>query len=562
MKLKKMLALGIAVTLVTCVLAGCNQPKPAVKVVEPEDEIVEFNLLIAMKGESNSENNVIKEKIAEKTGVRLTETYTQTDDPSKEIQNVIDNKDLPDLIYGGDSSKLLYESGVLVPWDEYLEKYPNLKEMYTDEEWDSFRQDDGHIYWADVFGNTYGEDKSKLHNDEAFWIQARVLEYFDYPKINTLDEYFDILEKYYEENKTFTNAQGEEIDIIPYTALCDDWRYFCIENAPNFLDGYRNVGTSISVNTTDYDAPTVITYDNTPTAKRYLSKLNEEYNKGIVDKDFDTQVFDEYIAKLSTGAVLGMCDQYWDFYYLTKQTFDSQGLTDLGCEYVPLGLTIDEDMSQSWHEYGDTVNNALGIAVTTNCLDVDLAFSFLNDMLDQDIHDLRFWGIEGEDYLVDENGLFYRTPEMRDLWNDKDYQKTHICTYSYLPQWLGTSRDKINAMQPSEQNSEYWATLSEPLANCFKAYGVGGYVEMIGSVKEERPSWADGLSRYSSHMTTDTPGGYSYRDMGECKHEWIPKVVKASDFEATWNKYMAAYDECKPEDYVAEKQDDLDRLLQ
>lgn len=562
MKLKKMLALGVATALVAVSLAGCTQPKPAVKVVEPEEEIVDLEILIAMKGENNSENNVIKEKIAEKTGVRLTETYTQTDNPGKEIQSVIDSKKLPDLIYGGDSSKLLYESGVLVPWDEYLEKYPNLKEMYTDEEWDSFRQDDGHIYWADVFSNTYGEDKSKLHNDEAFWIQARVLEYFDYPQINTLDDYFDILEKYYEENKTFTNAQGEEIDIIPYTSLCDDWRYFCIENAPNFLDGYRNVGTSISVNTTDYDAPTVITYDNTPTAKRYLGKLNEEYNKGIVDKDFDTQVFDEYIAKLSTGAVLGMCDQYWDFYYMTKQTFDSQGLTDLGCEYVPLGLTIDEDMSQCWHEYGDNVNNSLGIAVTMNCLDADLAFSFLNDMLDQDIHNLRFWGIEGEDYLVDENGLFYRTPEMRAMWEDDNYKKSHICTYSYLPQWLGTSRDNINAMQPSEQDSEYWASLSEPLANCFKAYGVGGYVEMIGSVKEERPSWADGLSMYSSHMTTDTPGGYSYRDMGECKHEWIPKVVKASDFEATWNKYMAAYDECKPEDYVAEKQDDLDRLLQ
>ena len=29
---------------------------------------------------------------------------------------------------------------------------------------------------------------------------------------------------------------------IPYTILCDDWRYFCLENAPQFLDGYPNDG--------------------------------------------------------------------------------------------------------------------------------------------------------------------------------------------------------------------------------------------------------------------------------------------------------------------------------
>ena len=30
---------------------------------------------------------------------------------------------------------------------------------------------------------------------------------------------------------------------IPYTILCDDWRYFCLENAPQFLDGYPNDGS-------------------------------------------------------------------------------------------------------------------------------------------------------------------------------------------------------------------------------------------------------------------------------------------------------------------------------
>ena len=71
----------------------------------------------------------------------------------KAIGSIIASGKLPDLIDGGDGSVTLYQNGLLVAWDPYLEKYPNLKEMYSDEEWDKFRMDEGHIYWANVFGN-------------------------------------------------------------------------------------------------------------------------------------------------------------------------------------------------------------------------------------------------------------------------------------------------------------------------------------------------------------------------------------------------------------------------
>ena len=32
---------------------------------------------------------------------------------------------------------------------------------------------------------------------------------------------------------------------IAYTILCEDWRYYCLENAPQFLDGYPNDGSVI-----------------------------------------------------------------------------------------------------------------------------------------------------------------------------------------------------------------------------------------------------------------------------------------------------------------------------
>ncbi len=513
-------------------------------------DIIEFTMFTAMPGSEINDDNEIQQIIAEKIGAKVKETWLTGQTDSEAIGTIIAGGDYPDFINGGEAMKSLYDEGVLVPWDDYLDKYPNLKEMYTDKEWDSFRQDDGKIYWANVFQNTYGENRATTHNDEAFWIQVKVLEWAGYPEIHTLDQYFDVLDRYAAEHPTMENGTPT----IPYTMLCEDWRYFCLENAPEFLDGYPNDGSVI----VDKENLKIVDYNTTPTAKRYFAKLNEEYQAGNIDIEFATQTYDQYIAKLSTGAVLGMCDQWWDFAYSVNDVFKQQGLDKQGCNYVPLGLTIDEGMENRWHTYADTLNNSSGVAITTSCKDIDAAFQFLNDMLDQEIHDLRFWGVEGVDYNVDENGLYYRTEEQRARCADPSYQASHMCGYSYMPQWLGTSKDGKNAMQPNEQASEFFDDLAEPLLNCFKAYGADSYVDLIGSVVEENAPWFPMYS-FSNAMDTTTPGGVAWTKMGEVKHEWLPRVVMDPDFEGTWEQYMEAYNAVNPQAFLDEMQAELER---
>ena len=67
---------------------------------------------------------------------------------------------------------------------------------------------------------------------------------------------------------------------------------------------------------------------------------------------------------------------------------------------------------------------------------------------------------------------------------------------------------------------------------------------------------------YSNNMSTNTDGGVAWTKMGECKHQWLPKVVMASDFESAWADYMEAYNDCKPEDFIAEMQAELDRRVE
>ncbi len=515
-------------------------------------EIKEFTAFFAVPGSEINDDNEIQQLIAEKTGVKVKETWLTGQTAQEAVGTLIAGGEYPDFIDGGDGCAQLYDAGALVALDDYIDKYPNIKEFLTEQEWDKLRQEDGHIYWINQFGNIYGEEKATTHNDEAFWIQTRVLEWAGYPEVHTMDQYFDLIERYNEANPTMEDGTAN----IPYTILCDDWRYFCLENAPEFLDGYPNDGSCI----VDPETLTIIDYNTTPTAKRYFQKLNEEFKKGVVDPESFTQTYDEYIAKLSTGRVLGMIDQWWDFAYTVRDSLKQQGLDLKGCDYVPLPITIEEGIKNQWHNSGGVLNVASGIAITTSCKDVEGAMQFINDLLDQDVHDLRFWGVKDVDYNVDENGEFSRTEEMRMQSSDTAYKASHSCTYSYFPQYAGTSRDGINAMKPENQPKEFYDALSKNVQECFDAYGAQTYVDMLGTSEAPGPWYP--MYSYSNNMTTATEGGTAWAKMGEIKHEYLPKVVMADDFEGAWEEYMEVYDGCNPQAFIDEMQAELDRRME
>ncbi|MDD7714151.1 MAG: sugar ABC transporter substrate-binding protein, partial [Lachnobacterium sp.] len=341
---------------------------------------------------------------------------------------------------------------------------------------------------------------------------------------------------------------------IPYTILCEDWRYFCLENAPQFLDGYPNDGSCM----VDPDTLKVMDYNTSDTAVKYFKKLNEEYQKGIVDPESFTQTYDEYIAKLSSGRVLGMIDQWWDFAYTAGDAIKSAGLDEQGCDYIPLPVTIDGRKNQ-WHNSGGVLNAGDGLAITKDCDDVEAALQFVDDLLSEEIHNLRFWGVEGVDYKVGDDGLFYRTDEQRLQAAQADYKASHACSYSYFPQYDGTCDDGLNATKPSGQAAEFFDGLNEDVKKAFLAYGVETYVEMLGTSEAPGPWYP--MWSFSNNFTTDTEGGMAWNKISEVKHEQLPQVVMAKDFDSAWATYMDAYNACNPDAFLSELQAELDKRV-
>lgn len=563
---KRVVALLLTAVMSLGLLAGCGNDKDPVStpggsteapgaqgsseadVPKDTGEVKEFTAFFAVEGAEINDDNVVQKRIEELVGARVKETWLTGQTAEEAVGMLIAGGDYPDFIVGSTGQPQLIEAGAFIAIDEYWDAYPNIKNFWSEEEWNKVRSEDGHIYTIPQFGNEYMYDTETIHWDEAFWIQTRVLKWADYPEINTLDELFELLEAYIAENPTMADGTPN----IAYEILTEDWYYYCLENPPQFLDGYPNDGCVM----VDVDTQQVMDYNTSDTAKKWFAKLNEEYKKGIIDPECFTMSRDQYIEKVSSGRVLCMVDQYWNF-NTAVDSIKALGLDD--CTYVPLGITIDEGISEQYHN-SSAIDVSNGVGISVSCKDVEGAMKFLNDLLDKDIMILRFWGIEGVDYMVDDNGLFFRTQEMRDNSVKAEYKASNLCPYSYFPFYEGMCLDGVNAYAPGYQPAEFYESLLAPEKECLAAYEKETFVQMLNPTKDLTP-WFPMWS-HSNNMTTATPGGLAWTKMGEVKHEWLPKVVISDDFEGTWDKYMEVYQGCKPEDFLNEIQEEVYRRIE
>ena len=545
----KLLSVVMVASMLTVGMTGCGKDKNENTTIATEGNaaegnatdgdataektIREYSLFVATAGKEVPDDNRMYQQITEKIGAKAKVTWLTGQTDKERVGVMIAGGEYPDMIVGSNATPDLVAAGALVDLTDKLDNYPNLKKFRTDEEWNMIKgANDGSIYYIPIFGKSNGDSMYVKHNDEAFWIQKRVLEWANWPEINTLDQYFDLIQGYLAANPK--DAEGQEN--IGYEILCDDWRWFCLENPSQFLAGYANDGAAI----VDADTKTAHNYDDIPEAKAYFTKLNEMYNAGVIDPETFTMSYDQYIAKLSSGRVLGMVDQGWQFNDAVTSLV-SQGKDD--CTYVPLDLTIEEGVATKYFTPA-ALNVGDGIAITTSCKDVDGALQFLNDLLDPEVITMRGWGEEGVDYMVDEDGMYYRTEEQRENAKDSDWVNENLAStiYSYLPNYSsGLLFDGKNAVNPAEQPSEFREGLSEYDKKVLDAYGYTKWTDFLTYTDDVGP-W---FPIYSAKNTweSSSDAAIAFQKMEEVKREWLPKVIMASTdkVEDTWNKYMDKY---------------------
>ncbi len=138
----------------------------------------------------------------------------------QKMNTMIVANDLPDVIWldrGPDVDKLR-EAGMLVPFDDYLDKYPNLKEWAGESTLNMLRAEDGKLY---QFPNWY---TSQPNGNTGYVVNEKIYKELGEPKLETTDDLYSYLQQVKEKYPNvipFEPGQGDGLDVL-YSAFGEE----------------------------------------------------------------------------------------------------------------------------------------------------------------------------------------------------------------------------------------------------------------------------------------------------------------------------------------------------
>ena len=375
-------------------------------------------------GKNGNWDNPVAKAITEATGVTLDVSYpvASQGDAKEDVALMIANDEYPDMIYAKGSATDLYQAGALIDMTDLIEKYgPNIKKMYGAElEKLKWSQDDPGIYQLSYAG----VNQKTLTTGGSCQIQWAALKENDYKYPKTLDEYEKMIKSYLAAHPKTEDG----LDMIGITMSASDWHWMITLGNPAGLIADASPDNGQWIIDDEYN----VHYKHvTDEEKEYFKWLCRMYNEGILDPNFATQTDDDYIAKVASGRVVAITDAEWH-YSQCEATLVADGKVDQ--TYVGLPVTLREDQVEKALLYqGTTVG--WGMAITKSCEEPVRAIKFLDYLCSDEGQILYHWGIEGENYFLDDDGQPYRTDEeVAKAQSDPDYAKnTGIDNYTGFP---------------------------------------------------------------------------------------------------------------------------------
>ncbi|WP_245308225.1 ABC transporter substrate-binding protein [Halalkalibacter urbisdiaboli] len=460
----------------------------------------------------------------EETGVNFRIEHL-VGDVNTRIGTMVASGEYPDVISPDTAIDTILDAGAFIPLNDLLEEHaPNLLEAYGPY-LERMKDEDGNIYFI-PFGATHNYIPNPNIDQGAFWIQRGVLKEFDYPEITTLEEYMDLIEKY---QQKYPEVDGSKT--IGFTALTYDWRFFAFANAPMHLAGYPNDGDVI-VDMETYEA--TVYADKEPT-KRYLKELNELNAKGLFDKEAFVANYDEYLAKIASGRVLGFFDYGWQVNQSLNNLLEAG---DDDKRFVALPIVLDEGIKDQYLDPPAFIANR-GIGITVSAENPERIVQFWDHMIKEENQRLIMWGFEGEHYEVGEDGRFFRTDEQLSLTaKQEEREKSGMAYFEWSwPRINGTFSDG-NAVEPRRQSEVARANYTDGDKKLLEQYGAEVFADFFAE-PDERP-W---YPAWDSNLEQGSPADIFAQRSEDLKRKHFPRIVLAdpAQFEAEWETFVTEY---------------------
>ncbi|MGY3748580.1 ABC transporter substrate-binding protein [Vagococcus acidifermentans] len=515
---KKTICSALLLTSAVLILGACGSDK---KAKDGEGDVTTLTFFNKDLQKDDKFDNPVAKEITKKTGVKLEISHPVGGD-EQAIPLMIASGDYPDIIFGkGDLNKLI-DANAVIPLDEMIEKKgDNIKKLYGDQ-LDRLRNslDDPQIYHL----GTGGVENAYYKTSGTFSIQLDVLKELGYPEIRTLDDFEKAIAAYKEK---YPEIDGQET--IGLSLLGSDWRWLItVGNPAGFASGLQDDGQWA---VDDKTGETVYKFQ-LPEFKEYFKWLNSMNAKGLLDPESFTQKADTYIAKLSSGRVLGIADQDWNYQDAVKNLKADDKEWRL---YAPLPVTLNENLlSQGVKDYGFT--GTTGVSISSTSENQDKAFEFLNWMASEEAQILVNWGVEGVNYDIKDGKRVAKPEDLKASQTDTNYQtKTGIGAYGWpFPQWGTAAVDSAGQSISRDTKEQVINDFTDAEKEVLAEYDAELWVDLFP--KPEELGTSDHGKAYEYVLPSESDASIIQTKADDYVTQTVTKAILADpqDFDKIW----------------------------
>ncbi|MFF2889714.1 extracellular solute-binding protein [Paenibacillus sp. NPDC057967] len=291
------------------------------------------------------------------------------------LSTMIVSGELPDVMWmerGADVEKLRAE-GMLVPFDDYLDKYPNLKKWAGESTLDMLRSPDGKLY---QFPNWY---TTQPNGNAGYLVNKKIYNELGAPSLETTDDLYNYLKSVKEKYPDVTplevgqTASGVDVMVSAFA-----------ENRPYTFNSMIAVpqGNELVSLFTD------------PVYRELIQYTSRLYREKLMTQDAFTQKLEQVEQKIVTGKVA--------VYVASSPTeFGSKGNMELSSHdpeagYIMVWPVHKEGLDRNKIFPGDYKQLGWNVSVITKSADnPEAIFAFLDWLTGPEGQRTIMWGPEG-----------------------------------------------------------------------------------------------------------------------------------------------------------------------
>jgi putative aldouronate transport system substrate-binding protein len=447
----------------------------------------------------------------------------------------------PDIIAQASQQYLMLRGGAFLRLDDLVfnGNYPLLADHvapFMDKlSWRGGDVPDG-LYIFPNYNRYYVRVPGDTHWGPGFWLQKAVLADAGYPDLTGLtpEGYLKLIEDYAAKNPEINGTKTIGFMVPAYPE--HPWAMW---NTIPLLAGSPNEGGVI----VDYtlEVPKANIYAGSQYAYDWFKMLNEANQKGLVYPDV-VRSQDDMNSLIATGAVLGFHHQRWAFsggidYLVQEKMYERT--------YVATMPTFGN--IEPWYMDVDVMNQQQGMGISVDAEDPAMLLAFLEVMMTERWQKILYWGIEGEEYFVNDDGLFERTPEMVEQQEQIDWQASNrlLVFRDQLPKHQGFWPDG-NPFDAGGSTIDFYNNLSDYDREFLENYNKSTWKEFLNEVRPNPvhyPAWQAQLS---------TEAQQADQQVQNTMLEFLPQLIfcDPADFDTVWEQYNAVLDMVPVEIYL------------